>query len=801
MMPKLRFSSVLAFGFIAGCSPVTSSEGEALVQIFVDSSGQPSEQPYDLFVEDINEAADHASRFLKSGAKVEVILSDGIHYMDEPLVLGSEYSGQAEAPFTIKALNPRQAILSGAAPAEVKWQKHTDKIWVAEIANSGFDAVFVDGKRQIRARYPNYDPEIRPYAGYAKDAIAPERIKTWSNPETGIFHALHSGRWGGWHYDILGRNEDGTLKLSEGTGNNRPSEPHETYRYVENIFEELDAPGEWYFDAKTGHVYLYPRDGVDLNASGFSVSSHENLIELRGTPESPVSHVLIDGLVFQGTKMTFEKTTEPLLRSDWMIHRGGSIVFEGTKNSYVTNSEFKALGGNAVFFSGYNRSSGARGNLIADVGGSGVSVVGKSTAVRSPSFTYTEFVSIEDMDFELGPKSEEYPSDIIVEDNLITNVGTVEKQVAGVQISMAQRVMVINNSIYNVPRAGINIGDGTWGGHLLKGNDVFHTVLETGDHGAFNSWGRDRFWHPEWDTIAQIAKDYPELILADAIEPVVIEGNRWQSDHGWDIDLDDGSSNYIIRNNVCLSGGLKLREGFSRTVENNIMLNNSFHPHVWFENSNDVFRHNIIMTDYKDIRVDDWGDNINYNMFPTKTSLMQAQSLGLDSNSVYGDVEFLDADKGDYRVKEGSLAKKIGFKNFEMSFGVKSAWLRDKAETPEIPELFLNANIKDANEVVDFLGTKVRSVVTEGDKSAYGLASVSGVIVESVTLDSLAVRGGLQPDDVIIGAFDEWKDTVEIISDISSLRSSYQARRWMGQLSFVIMRNQQKERITISLTE
>ena len=36
-------------------------------------------------------------------------------------------------------------------------------------------------------------------------------------------------------------------------------------------------------------------------------------------------------------------------------------------------------------------------------------------------------------------------------------------------------------------RAGINVSEGTWGGHRIVYNDVFNTVLETGDHGAFNS--------------------------------------------------------------------------------------------------------------------------------------------------------------------------------------------------------------------------------------------------------------------------------------------------------------------------
>jgi hypothetical protein len=64
------------------------------------------------------------------------------------------------------------------------------------------------------------------------------------------------------------------------------------------------------------------------------------------------------------------------------------------------------------------------------------------------------------------------------------------------------------------------------------------------------------------------------------VKPIILRNNRFRCDHGWDIDLEDGSSNYLIYNNLCLNGGIKLREGVSRVVENNIMVNNTFHPHV-----------------------------------------------------------------------------------------------------------------------------------------------------------------------------------------------------------------------------
>jgi hypothetical protein len=38
---------------------------------------------------------------------------------------------------------------------------------------------------------------------------------------------------------------------------------------VENIFEELDAPGEWFHDAKTATLYYRPAPGVDVRRATF----------------------------------------------------------------------------------------------------------------------------------------------------------------------------------------------------------------------------------------------------------------------------------------------------------------------------------------------------------------------------------------------------------------------------------------------------------------------------------------------------------------------------------------------------
>jgi len=117
------------------------------------------------------------------------------------------------------------------------------------------------------------------------------------------------------------------------------------------------------------------------------------------------------------------------------------------------------------------------------------------------------------------------------------------------------------------------------------------------------------------------------------------------------------------------------------------MVNNGFHPHVWFANSEDIFRHNIVMTAHKDIRLEAWGKEVDFNIFPNEQALEKARQNGTDKNSIYGNPDFVAPEQGNYRVTENSPAFKIGFKNFDMDqFGVQMPELKQLAKEPEIPE-------------------------------------------------------------------------------------------------------------------
>ena len=290
------------------------------------------------------------------------------------------------------------------------------------------------------------------------------------------------------------------------------------------------------------------------------------------------------------------------------------------------------------------------------------------------------------------------------------------------QISISSRIAVRDTSIYDCARAGINIGDGCWGGHLIEHCDVFDTVLETHDHGSFNSWGRDRYWagNHRGASEPEVKKD-AKLPYLDAMQAIVLRDSRWRCDHGWDIDLDDGSSNYEIYNNLLLRGGLKFREGYGRRAWNNILVNSGFHPHVWFDDSASEFRTNIVMAAHAPIgQPAGWGKLVDRNLFASEADRRKHLNSGGDANSISGDPMFVNPAAGDFRVKEGSPAFKIGFRNFPMDqFGVKKPSLKALARTPVIPELKVPAGGGQRESIAQtlfWLGASLHSL--QGDRKS-----------------------------------------------------------------------------------
>ena len=681
----------------------------------------------------------------------------GVYYLPETLVFTSDDSGSEKAPVTYQGDPGGEVVVSGGLALDLAWELYKEGILQAKVpAGLEIDQLFINGVRQIMARYPNYDPDQRMMHGYAADAFSKERAARWSDPAGGYMHAMHPAHWGDVHFQIIGKKPDGSLDYEGGWQNNRGSAMHQEHRFVENIFEELDAPGEWFHRKKTGLLYYFPTTGTDLKTAKVEVVRLRHLIDFKGQADKPVKYVTLRGLTFRHAARTFMDNREPLNRSDWTTYRGGAVFTEGTEDCDVIDCTFDQVGGNTVFVNAYNRRFAVRGCLIQASGANGVAFVGDAKAVRSPLLNYGQPFDYAKVDRTPGPLTINYPADCLVEDCLITRTGWFERQTAPVQISMAMGITVRHCSIYDVPRAGINISEGCWGGHVIEFCDIFDTVKETGDHGSFNSWGRDRYWHPDINIINEKVAAEPALPSLDMLKTNILRNNRWRCDHGWDIDLDDGSSNYEIYNNLCLNGGIKNREGYRRVVTNNIMVNNSFHPHVWLNDSGDVFKRNIVMGAYRPaggMPQGKWGQELDYNFFTTSDAdRTRFAGNGCDAHSLAGDPKFVDPATGNFQVKEDSPALMVGFKNFAMDqFGVQKPLLKAMARTPIIPTLAVAKSERKQEAPLGLWWLQARVRTISGDEfSAFGVSKESGGIhMAEVPAGSLAAQNGFQKDDLI----------------------------------------------------
>ena len=236
-------------------------------------------------------------------------------------------------------------------------------------------------------------------------------------------------------------------------------------------------------------------------------------------------------------------------------------------------------------------------------------------------------------------------------------------------------------------------------------------------------------------------------------------------------------------------------------AENNVIVNTSLHPHVWYANSQDVFRRNIVFWQYKPVGMNKpWGKECDFNLLhkpglsTPASALVLQQASGSDANSLEADALFVDPAKGDYRVKDDSPALKLGFRNFPMDqFGVQKPALRAMAKTPQLPSVRANATERTSDRdasVVSWLGAKLKNVIGLGEVSAAGLPGEIGVRVEEVEANTAAERFGFKPNDVIL----KYGNTV-----VNAMPDFLKADRAAaeGKLKLEVFRGQQRETLDI----
>lgn len=732
-------------------------------------------------------ARDKADVLKAGGTPVTIILMDGTYYQKEPLVFGKSNSGTETAPIIYKAQHSQKAVISGGIKVTGTWSSTTGpsgaQIMKTTIATGlKVDQLFLNGKRQILARYPNYDAN-KPLNGSAGDADSKAAACANVTEGPGYLRGLHSAGWGGWDCIITGKSGGGVTSVWVGDHNRPESGGLSSNHVVENIYELLDSQGEWFYRKSTGELFFYPPTGTDLANSTVELATLTELLRFVGsdtTSASSVKYIQFDGVTFTHTyRSLFDGTGEfyeKVSKSDWAIVRKGTVFMQNAENITIKNCNFDQIGGNGVFFSGYNRSSVVFNNVFTDVGASCVCLFGLKNCARCPYQSFADNGGCSD--WTPGPKTCEYPAYITISNNMMNHLGVFEKQTSGVTMSAAMCDTVRHNTMHNMPRAGINFCDGCFGGHVVEYNWVYDCVKETSDHGPFNAWGRDRNARKSSDSSAT---------RLDAWKTTIVRNNRFEAPTGmFGIDLDDNSSNYLQYNNLLLGGGLKLQWQRYNTYVNNILVrgaNVQFHG-VWDKSGHYGARniiadkkpcvYQIFLIDIQGIKnaVAQWDSNVVYcstgavniggwsqsdNCSGSNGTWSDWVGKGLDTHSKSSDPMFTDTQKvwrndylprGDFNPKPGSPALALGFKSFVMdSFGVMP--VQDEANGINPFNRFERMALENSSPIINYHGGQI-TVSSKGEyrvivTSAAGrtIAAYNGKDNSVYSLDSRKISNGI----------------------------------------------------------
>ncbi len=616
-----------------------------------------------------------------------VLVRGGTYSLEETFALLAEDSGTKDAPIEYRAYQDETSTIVGGRRIS-DFTPHEGKILKADVDGQGFRGIYFrqllfNGKRQHLARFPNYDLS-NPYAGgwsyvdgkevslWAKVRgedkrtlmVKQDDLHQWERVTEG--EVLIFPRYNWWNNILrIASLERPSRKMTLAGNASYEIRPGDRY-FVRNLFEELDAPGEWYLDREAWTLYFWPPS--DMTEDAVYAPTRETIVSMKG-----VSNVTLRGFTIECCE-------------------GTAINLTNCTNCRLVGCTIRNVGGRcssaipAVRISG-GKNCGVAGCDIYEVGGHAISLSGGDRQTLAPSGHYAD-------------------------NNYIHHTGVFYKQGVGVSLSgVGNRAS--HNLIHDCPRFGVLYGGND---QIIEYNHIRHVDLETADTGATYSGGRD--WLSPRGTV--IRYNYIHDVFGFGKH-----GGRWTTPHyAWGIYLDDNSAEVHVYGNIvvrALRGLLHFHCARDTLVENNIFVGGMLqqiemngwkdysrfldrmgpsyeqyiklpawnkydgfqkggHPKDAVPMGNNRIRRNIVyyhdpnamLYKHRQLRFEHFECDRNliyHHDLPLLTGLANVppekqweewQKLGFDRNSIVADPLFVDANNDDYRLRPESPAFKLG---------------------------------------------------------------------------------------------------------------------------------------------
>lgn len=448
------------------------------------------------------EAAQKAVRVVKqSGFKgsIEVIVRGGTYYFSETIEFTAEDSGTKVSPIVWKAAEGEKVILSGGKRVSGSWKRGNDGIWFVSIPETknwkrndkeaekyskkpelplNFRQLFVNGKRAVRARYPNAqldNPFLYSVANTKNEVQIPDgKIKkSWGQESDAQVNLVPRWRFFNQWNDVTAVDiEKSVIKLG-------PREQHGeidkgSWFWIEGVREELDMPGEWYLDHQKATLFYKPLEGKSPNDSEIIFPYLNRIFYLKGDVEKDIA---VKNIHFQG--FNFQHTTYTLGQIEARVHTDCAVMFENAQDCGLTDCSFNSIGGYALWLHLDSRNNIFDNNTVTNSGGGGVLLTGSRLSYMDDTKIYT-----------LGEKaSSVFPIMNRITRNTVEHCGKIRYYGGGVHIDSRPASMamlpgnyIAHNHFRDLSRNGIFLFRNQ-GGNVVEFNEI-HDCMQTTIDGA-----------------------------------------------------------------------------------------------------------------------------------------------------------------------------------------------------------------------------------------------------------------------------------------------------------------------------